>query len=351
MMLFKIARKCSVLTFILLSSCTLHRYTINDKPVDIVIHKPIPTRIPVEVVRNQPEKETTGSREDEFRSYNSADLEKYLSQGCCFSISKQSGYTLRYNSTITNELLYPLTVFLFLGTLGVFPVFEESTTTIDIKLEEPNRSQTRELRYIIRDNLISSWLTIPIYIFLNSDTYALAVFYGTTHPQKLMANKIESDLYWSLVSEGLASTPEKNNVPFTIHNKQKLAILPITYKSQKHEVLAESMRDKLETLMVSNRYTVVERVMLQKIIEELKLNQSGLTESNTTRLGQMSNASHIIIGELFDVSSNDQLIEFSVKSIEIETGKILWKYDYEMDETDIVKSGNRVISDLDKKLK
>ena len=330
-------------------SCTLHQYTINHNNVELIKNRPLSNRISIEVVRN--ELELTGSRHDEFRSYNSEKLESYLYQGCCFSMDKNSNYVIKYDANVTNELLYPLTVFLFLGTAGIFPVLEETVATITVSFEDKNGKPIKELHYTIQDNFVTSWLSIPLSFFFLSDSYALAMFYDTDHPQKLVANQIESDLYVNLASGNFVSTQEKNNSTLLTNNGQRIAILPIVYKSAKYEVLAESMRNKLETLMVSKRHTVVERLMIQHIIEELKLNQSGLTENNTIKLGQMLNASHIIVGEIFDVNANDQMIEFSVKSIEIESGKIVWKYDYEMDETDIVKASKKTLSDLEGKLR
>ena len=63
-------------------------------------------------------------------------------------------------------------------------------------------------------------------------------------------------------------------------------------------------------------------------MEEIKFSQTGLTASNRIAFGKLSNADRVILVEDFILkegqSSNKTEIYFSIRCVDVETGKIIW---------------------------
>ena len=65
----------------------------------------------------------------------------------------------------------------------------------------------------------------------------------------------------------------------------------------------------------------------------------------------MLNASNLILGEVIEVNRNDASLEFSIRNIDMETGKILWKHEFSIDEQQLTPSLNKAMKDFDSKLR
>jgi hypothetical protein len=75
------------------------------------------------------------------------------------------------------------------------------------------------------------------------------------------------------------------------------------------------------SLSLNKTFRMVERRDMQKILNELKLQQSGLIDDkNAARLGKLMGASIIITGRVYDLGGN---YEVFMKMLRVETGEIL----------------------------
>ncbi|MCB1179275.1 MAG: hypothetical protein KDK36_16965, partial [Leptospiraceae bacterium] len=92
------------------------------------------------------------------------------------------------------------------------------------------------------------------------------------------------------------------------------------------------------------------RAKLTEIMKELRLSQYGITASDEIKVGNLLNATNLIIGEILDVSDEDSTKEFSIKNIEVESGKILWKYEFILNEKDLSNSLNNNMKELSRKI-
>ncbi|MCX7821265.1 MAG: CsgG/HfaB family protein [Brevinematales bacterium] len=103
-------------------------------------------------------------------------------------------------------------------------------------------------------------------------------------------------------------------------DKTKIAILEIENTTSK-EIDTKFLAETLQMEIVSKKYfTVVERKMLSKIMEEKKLNLSGLTkEERAAQIGLLAGADSIWLGS---ITFLDEVYVLTLKSIDTKSGVI-----------------------------
>lgn len=335
--------------FVFQINCTLHHYEMSRQPIRMV-DSPVwkeRKKVNLEIIPNQkPDGKKNYPIGD---SYNSDGIRDYLKRGCCIEVGDDSNLKIRYSTKVKDDLLYPPTVFLWLLTLGIVPVFEKVDADIKVEVLDSNGNVLKEYNYNIEEHAYNSWLTIPIsLILIPNDSFAHSFIHeGLDYPQKFIANKFENDFKEDLAAGKISNSTSNNQYTRT---RSRVAILPIRYQFSKDVNISNAIRDKVETILVNKNYTVVERVKLDEILKEVKLSQSGLTTSEQTKIGNMLNASNLIIGELLDIDRNDSTLEFSLRNIEMETGKIIWKHEFAIDEKNSTQTLNEAMKQLDSKI-
>lgn len=122
------------------------------------------------------------------------------------------------------------------------------------------------------------------------------------------------DDYKRIVSELCATTEKSTN---------SIAVVGFSYSdgrdSKDGVVIAERVSTELVKL---NKSPVVERKELEKVLNELRLQHTGLIDQNSSKdIGKMLGATSIIIGTLTELPGNS--IEMHIRIVEVETGKML----------------------------
>lgn len=104
----------------------------------------------------------------------------------------------------------------------------------------------------------------------------------------------------------------------------KLAILELDFldRSGRKDPMGRMIAEFLTTAAVdSGRFSIVERSLLEKVLKELELGQSGIIEEGKAReIGRMVGAAAILTGS---VSRLGNTMRIDVRLIDVETGKIL----------------------------
>lgn len=78
--------------------------------------------------------------------------------------------------------------------------------------------------------------------------------------------------------------------------------------------------DALQNRLVNQKaFLIVERSFLNKVLDEQKLEMSGLTENNAAKVGQLSGADKILVSSLTKV---DKVYQLTVKGIDVKTGLV-----------------------------
>jgi hypothetical protein len=274
-----------LLFFFFCMNCTLHHYQIGNQPIKLQEASEWKEKKKISFESKYPLEEKSGKDNSIATSYNSGGIRDYLRRGCCIEIQDQAGLHIKYSTKVKDDLMYAPTVFLWMFTLGIIPVFEKIEADVKIEVfDAANQQLLREYNYSINERAYNSWLTIPISLI-----------------------HFLEDLSAGKFSDSAISQTTKKSI--TSHSR--IAILPIKYQYSKDISVANAIRDKVETVLVNKNYTVVERVKLDEILKELKLSQTGLTTSDQVKIGNMLNASNLILGEVIEVNRNDASLEFS----------------------------------------
>ena len=106
-------------------------------------------------------------------------------------------------------------------------------------------------------------------------------------------------------------------------NPRKIAVSalvslgPTARDKQMGDVVAEILQEKLAKV---DGVTLIERMQLAKILEELKLSLLGLTDpGNAEAVGKMAGADAMIVGSVSEVAADFRI---SIRLVNVETGKI-----------------------------
>jgi curli biogenesis system outer membrane secretion channel CsgG len=133
------------------------------------------------------------------------------------------------------------------------------------------------------------------------------------------------------------------------------------------------IRDALESSLIKTGWQIIEREKISRVIDELKLQATGLTLEDGVRIGRMLNADVIAIGEVTsyvqgavaEKSPTGELeyttVGFNVRAVNIESGVILWKISVVNSDRDIftytnpvqghaIRVADRAVNELIKKM-
>ncbi len=107
-----------------------------------------------------------------------------------------------------------------------------------------------------------------------------------------------------------------------IDNSRKLGVLPIHTNTVKAELSAEYFTEQVQLSVAENKqFVLIARKDLQAVLEEQKLQLSGLlSEDETTRIGELLNAELLLSGELYKKTGGYDLF---LKLLRVETAEIL----------------------------
>jgi len=103
---------------------------------------------------------------------------------------------------------------------------------------------------------------------------------------------------------------------------KRIAVLPFWYPEGARSSGSSIVAERLTTLLVDRDVSVIERSLLDKVIEEMRLENTGLTDvESAQKLGRMLGVDAVVTGTLNDL--NDQETELNARLIRTETGEIL----------------------------
>lgn len=109
--------------------------------------------------------------------------------------------------------------------------------------------------------------------------------------------------------------------PDTAADRGQLAVLAIENTTGAHQSFVDGLPDMVVTEIVNKTgETVVERLKVQKAMDELRIQASGLATEGNRKLGRWIGADRVVLGSL---NRYGQSLRLDLRLIEVETGKIL----------------------------
>jgi hypothetical protein len=88
------------------------------------------------------------------------------------------------------------------------------------------------------------------------------------------------------------------------------------------------VREAVETALLKGGYRVIERGQLERVLAEVAFSNSGFTEADRIKVGQLASADLLVFGSVtryLGGRGRALEIEFSIKAVEVQTGAIVWK--------------------------
>ncbi len=94
-------------------------------------------------------------------------------------------------------------------------------------------------------------------------------------------------------------------------------------------IVAETL---LTELISIQKYTIIERQQMNRLIEELRFSMSDLvSRENLKRLGKLGNVDAVVLGTVLSWSTIDQI--FNVRLVDTQTGKVYWAGSVHLNDT------------------
>ncbi|MGA2141907.1 MAG: CsgG/HfaB family protein, partial [Brevinematales bacterium] len=107
---------------------------------------------------------------------------------------------------------------------------------------------------------------------------------------------------------------------FGWESSTRIAVLGIDSRVKGEDVDTAGFSEIIQNTLVNRKvYIIVERAQLYKILEEQKLQASGIAENEASRIGSIAGANKVIIGSLVRIDREYQLL---IKVIDSSTGAI-----------------------------
>ncbi len=103
--------------------------------------------------------------------------------------------------------------------------------------------------------------------------------------------------------------------------KKNIAILPVLIEGNIAKKYADIARDYIEIEFTSyEEYNVIDRINIDKLLDEIKISQVGLTNKEVKEIGTFLNAEYILASKIY--SANQSYI-ITGRIIEVETSKVI----------------------------
>ncbi|MHB9155700.1 MAG: FlgO family outer membrane protein [Endomicrobiales bacterium] len=113
----------------------------------------------------------------------------------------------------------------------------------------------------------------------------------------------------------------------------KVAIMPFSYIDKRKSDSGAIISERLTTRLVKlKKYTVIERQLLESVLQELHLESSGVIDAETTKqLGKVLGVDAIIAGTLMDIGP--ETVEVNARVIKTESAEVISTSSIEVEKT------------------
>ncbi|MDC2984452.1 CsgG/HfaB family protein [Candidatus Marinimicrobia bacterium] len=128
-------------------------------------------------------------------------------------------------------------------------------------------------------------------------------------------NKYNLNVKLNNITDSIINEIDENSI-------KKIAIMDFSTTNSLGKNTASYITNELTfNLFLKNKFIIVERDELSYVIDEQRLNSSGLIESSINKIGNISSVDAVVVGEIIKKPSENFL---TVKILSVETGEILF---------------------------
>ncbi|MCC5815983.1 MAG: hypothetical protein JJT78_14615 [Leptospira sp.] len=258
-------------------------------------------------------------------SYFSEEIVTKFRSSEYFTHNSSANMKIRVNSSL-EEVKWPVISLIgSIGTLGLFPSITRTYGRIQFEIYDSKNSKSiKTFKYRVqhRQFLGTSIIIIGAFFPLMSDRFDHSLNARNFAIMRVGFQQFENDLLKELEEN---KSLLKN---FTKDPDKVYALLPFGNKMSQDNSYENQIYTGLESQFIKSGLSIVERKKIQSLLSEIRFSNSGLTTSNRLAFGKFSNAERLIIVSDLDINEPEKKsrteINFSIRCVEIESGKIIW---------------------------
>ncbi|PJZ55533.1 hypothetical protein CH367_18805 [Leptospira barantonii] len=324
--------------------CYLHQANVNGDALGThrFFHKsknPFIGSVPIRIHFDPNEKDTAiqdlrrkglnvSVSNDDVESYYSTEILSQFRKSPLFILNPNAEILLRIKSSVEDVKPPVLSILPFIGTVGLFPMIESTNGRVEFELYDEKKNQViRTYKYAVDHRSffgIAPLFFGPILPAL-TDRFDHSQNKKTFSIMRVAFQQFEKDL-----KNDLGQAPELTS-RFIQGEPHHFAFVSMGKTGDPGYEIFSELYTSIESIFLRHGLSLVERNRLNPVIAEIQLSLSGLTESSRLQLGKLLNADRLILMDDFDYvqgpqssSSKDGKIAFSLRCLEVQTGRILW---------------------------
>lgn len=143
--------------------------------------------------------------------------------------------------------------------------------------------------------------------FISAGLLVACTFSGAAEAQRLLADGVKD------LSEQIATKAKEQQ-------KLRIAVLPFRELDGQPTVLGTFLAEELFTHLVNSGLEIIERSMLDRVLGEIKLDQTGLIDADTAKqVGKVIGVDAVVTGSITDLQS---YVAINCRLIDASSGKI-----------------------------
>ncbi|PJD99047.1 MAG: hypothetical protein CK427_16510 [Leptospira sp.] len=263
--------------------------------------------------------------ENTIESYFSDEIVAKFRSSKYFTHNSSANMKIRVASSLEEVKAPVVSLVANIGTLGIFPAITRTYGRVQFELYDSSKNKSiRIFKYPIQHREFKGTTSIILGSFLPlfSDRFDHSTNERNFAIMRVAFQQFENDLMHELDKDKTLLTK------FTSETDKVYALIPIKSKTISIKSSEEKLHSALESQFVKSGLNLVERKKIDVLLEEIKFSSTGLTASNRIEFGKLSQADRVILVEDLVINegrnANKTEINYSIRCVEIETGKIIW---------------------------
>ncbi|MEI1278937.1 hypothetical protein V6Z05_11475 [Leptospira venezuelensis] len=325
---------------ILFCSCYMHHSNVqgdgygvktifrsSDKKLEVLpIRLEFRPQTYVEAVKQLREKGTgVNVKADDIAGYSSQEIISQFRRSSKFVVDPNANIKIRIRSTVDEVKSPVVTMIAGILTFGFVPFIYRTYGTIYFEIVDTEKEEVLKIyKYPVEHRSFMGWYPIllaPILSLFNDK-----IDHSTSPKTFTIMRAAYSQFEYDFINE-VSSVTNLASRFFRTRN-HNYALLFLDQRVNDSQNWNNLLYTSLQSGFLENGLSLVERKRLDKVISEIQLSNSGITENTRLKLGKLLEADRLIFVEDFSAKllgkGKPADIFFSVRCTDVLTGKIIW---------------------------
>lgn len=262
----------------------------------------------------------------DVESYYSSEILSQFRKSALFLLNPNAHIQIRIRSSAEEVKPPVLSIIPFIVTIGLFPMIERTNGRVEFELyEEETNKVLKSYKYPIEHRSIfgiAPLLLGPI-VPIFSDRFDHSQNKKNFAIMRVAFQQFEQDLKADL------GHLKELSAHFTQDEAHRFAFVSLAKTDEPGSQIFTDIYSELEKKFIKHGILLVERNRLDKVLSEIQLSLSGITENSRLKLGKLLEADRLILMDHFEYipynrQAYDGKFAFSIRCIDVQTGRIIW---------------------------